>query len=352
MTVAVQGKPARTALLLSALLVACVVSVAIAIAVGSEWIPLRDVATVMIGGDASDPGWDFIVREVRLPRAVTAVLAGAALSVAGLQMQTLFRNALADPYVLGANSGASFGVAVVVLTSGASWAGFTSGLAGGSRTATVLAAALGAAVVLGVVLIMAHWVRNAVVLLLVGVMVGAVTASLVSVLIVYASTPESVQQFLKWGMGSFSNTVWSDMTVFVPLVAGAALLCFATARSLNALLLGENYARSMGVDLRWARTMTLASSALMTGVVTAYCGPIGFLGLVVPHLTRGLFRSSNHRTLIPGCVTVGALLALWCSILSELPGSGHTLPLNAVTAIIGAPIVITVLVRGRVGGTV
>ena len=315
---------------------------------GSTSVSFADTASVLLGD--SDSHAAGLVLDFRLPRTITAFTVGAALGLAGMQMQTLFRNPLADPYVLGANSGASLGVALVALTGGTAGAAtFAGGLAGWGRAGSVVAAALGAFVVLGIVLLFAFWVRNAVTLLLIGVMVGSVTGALVAVMIVYAS-PDSVQKFMIWGLGTFAATSWADLAIAGPVIAGGVLLSLLSIRALNALLLGEDYARSMGVDLRVTRTATLLSAALLTGVVTAYCGPVGFLGLVIPHLARGLFGTANHRVLIPGCVLVGALLAVWCWIVADLPGQDTSLPLNAVTALIGAPVVITVLLRGRGNG--
>ncbi|WOC12735.1 Hemin transport system permease protein HmuU [Gordonia sp. MP11Mi] len=334
------------------LAVVAVVSVMVTASVGAVVVPIPDILSVLTGGDASDPGNDAILRLVRLPRIATSAIAGAALGVAGLQMQTLFRNALADPYILGANSGASLGVAIVSLAGGVGGPVFVGAVGGYGRVGIVLAAATGAAVVLGVILVMAVWVRNAVTLLLIGVMLGSVTGALVSVLIVTAD-PTAVQKYMIWGLGTFSSTSWGDLSVAAPIVLGTIGIVFFTVRPLNALLLGEGYARSMGVDLRVARTVTLLSAALLSGVVTAFCGPVGFLGLVIPHLVRGLLRTSDHRILIPGCALVGATLAVWCGALADLPGERMSLPLNAVTAIIGAPVVIAVLLRGRrEGGSV
>ncbi|MGB3302993.1 MAG: iron ABC transporter permease [Gordonia sp. (in: high G+C Gram-positive bacteria)] len=337
----------RNALVWGGLLVGCVVSVLLAAAFGSVPIPAGDTVKVLTGGHLPDDGLDFILRNVRLPRITTAALVGAALGVAGLQMQTLFRNPLADPYILGANSGASLGVALVALTAGtAGAASFAGGLAGWGRAGSVAAAAIGAAVVLGLVLLFSVWVHSAVTLLLIGVMIGSVTGSLVAVLIVYAD-PNSVKEYMMWGLGTFSATSWDDLKIAAPVVLFGILVSLASVRSLNALLLGEEYARSMGIDLRITRATTLLSAAILTGVVTAYCGPVGFLGLVIPHIARGLFGTANHRILLPACVVVGALLAVWCGVIAELPGQDNALPLNAVTALIGAPIVITVLLRGR-----
>lgn len=328
------------------LIVLALLSVLAAATIGAVVVPVSDVFAVLTGGDTADPGYDAILRLVRLPRIATSAIVGAALGVAGLQMQTLFRNALADPYILGANSGASLGVAIVSLAGGASGPAFVGVLAGWGRIGIVLAAAAGAATVLGVILVMAVWVRNAVTLLLIGVMLGSVTGALVSVLVVTAD-PTALQKYMIWGLGTFSSTSWDDIAVAAPLVLGTIVVVFFTVRPLNALLLGEGYARSMGVDLRVARTVTLLSAALLSGVVTAFCGPVGFLGLVIPHLVRGLLRTSDHRPLIPGCALVGAILAVWCGTLADLPGEQMSLPLNAVTAIIGAPVVIVVLLRSR-----
>ncbi|WP_143965809.1 FecCD family ABC transporter permease [Gordonia zhaorongruii] len=341
----------RNPALWAGIVAVAIASVLAAAVIGSIAVPPGDVISVITGGHASDPGHDAILRLVRLPRITTSALVGAALGVAGLLMQTLFRNALADPYVLGANSGASLGVAIVALAGGASGPAFVGTLAGWGRLGTVLAAAAGAAAVLGVVLLLAVWVRNSVTLLLIGVMLGSVTGAMVAVLIVYAD-PNSVQQYMIWGLGTFSATSWADLEVAAPIVAVAIVMTFFWVRPLNALLLGEGYARSMGVDIRVVRAVVLLVAALLTGVVTAFCGPVGFLGLVIPHLVRGLLRTSDHRTLIPGCALVGATLAVWCGTLADLPGENTTLPLNAVTALIGAPVVITVLLRSRAQGGV
>lgn len=332
-------------LLLAGALLAVLV---LAVSLGSVQVPLAETLRVVTGRGATDPRWDVIVTEFRIPRAVTAMLAGAALGVAGLQMQTLFRNALADPYILGISSGASLGVALVTLAGGAAAGGFTGSLAGMGRVGVVLAASGGAALVLGLILFLARWVRNAVTLLLVGVMLGAGTSAIVAIMVVSAD-PRAIQQYLLWGMGSFAGTTWSDLQLLAPVIAGALLVVGGTLRSLNALLMGERYARTMGIDLRRARRATLLSAAVLAGSVTAFCGPIGFLGLAVPHLTRLAFRTADHRVLLPGVCLVGALVALGCGIVAQLPGTETTLPLNAVTALVGAPVVVLVLVRARSG---
>ncbi len=339
----------RAALVLAALTVAAAALFLLALILGPVHVPLTDTIRVVLGAEPSDPRWQVVVHELRLPRAITAVLVGAALGVAGLQMQTLFRNALADPYVLGASSGASLGVALVVITAGAAGsASFTAGLAGMGRAGIVLAAASGAAIVLLMVLALSRWVRSSVTLLLVGVMVGSATTAIVSVLLVYAD-PVRAQLFLLWGLGSFSSTTWSDLALMAPVVLVAAVVALATVRPLNALLLGEGYARTMGIDVRRTRLITLLAASLLAGVTTAFCGPIGFLGLAVPHLARLAAGTSDHRTLMPTVMLMGSAVALACGIVSQVPNSDRVLPLNAVTAMIGAPIVITVLIRARRG---
>lgn len=316
------------------------------LALGPVRVPLLDATRVLVGAAPSDPRWEVIVHSMRVPRVCTAIAAGAGLGVAGLQMQTLFRNTLADPYVLGVSSGASLGVAVVVIAAG-SGAGFTAGL-GGGRAGVIAAAAVGASLVLAAVLTLARWVRSAATLLLIGVMVGAASTAIVSVLLVYAD-PQRVTEYLLWGLGSFAGTTIADLRLLLPLVTVGLLASTLTVRALNALLLGEDYARTMGVNVRRIRLLTVASASLLAGVTTAFCGPIAFLGLAVPHLARMALGTSDHRAVLPGAVLIGAAVALGCGIVSQVPGSDAVLPINAVTALIGAPMVIAVLLRSPRG---
>jgi iron complex transport system permease protein len=334
----------RTTAVLAALVAAVLGLTVLGLALGPVRVPLLDTTRVLVGAEASDPRWQVIVHGMRLPRVLTAIAAGAGLGVAGLQMQTLFRNPLADPYVLGVSSGAGVGVAVVVIATGS---GFTAGLAGG-RVGVVVAAAVGAAAVLAIIVTLARWVRSAASLLLIGVMVSAAAAAVVSVLLVYAD-PQRVQQYLLWGLGSFAGTTWWDLRLLLPLVAVGMAAAALTVRALNALLLGESYARTMGIDVRRTRLITVASASLLTGVTTAFCGPIAFLGLAVPHLSRLALGTSNHRVVLPTVMLMGSAVALACGIVSQLPGGDAVLPVNAVTALIGAPIVVAVLVRSRHG---
>ncbi|GAA2527088.1 iron ABC transporter permease [Streptomyces koyangensis] len=318
------------------------------VAFGSYPVPLGEVVRVLTGGTPDDPRWAVIVQQVRLPRAVTAVAVGAALAVAGAQMQTLFRNALADPFSLGLSSGASLGVAAVVVTTGGVGATFTASLAGLGRIGVVLAAALGSGTVLALVLLLSRWVRNAVTLLVIGVMIGSATTALVSVMLVYAR-PEAAQQFVMWGLGSFAATTWDDLAVMLPVIAAGLAAALLTTKGLNALLLGEEYARTMGLDVRRARDLALLGISLLAGAATAFCGPVAFLGLAVPHLVRVALGTSDHRVLIPGAMLGGAFLALACALLSQPPGTDAVLPLNAITSLFGAPVVIAFLVRSRRG---
>jgi len=339
---------ARTTLVLTGLAAAVLGLALLGLALGPVRVPLADTVQVLLGAEPSDPRWQVIVANMRLPRVLTALAAGAALGVAGLQLQTLFRNTLADPYILGVSSGASLGVALVVLLGGAAGAGFTTGMAGAGRAGAVIAAALGAAVMLTLVLTLSRWTRSAATLLLIGVMIGAASTALVSLAMVY-SDPQRVQQFLLWGLGSFASTGWADLRLLLPLVAVGLAAAAATIRPLNALLLGESYAATMGINVRRARVITVGSASLLAGVTTAFCGPIAFLGLVVPHVARITTGTSDHRVVLPAVTLLGAVAALGCGIVSQVPGSNLVIPINAVTALVGAPVVITVLLRARRG---
>jgi iron complex transport system permease protein len=346
-TTSIQLRLNRTTVVLTTLAAAVVVLTMLGLALGPVRVPLLDTARVLVGAQPSDSRWQVIVHSMRLPRVLTAIAAGAGLSVAGLQMQTLFRNTLADPYVLGVSSGAGLGVAVVVMANG-SGASFTTGLAGSGRVGVAIVAAVGAGTVLAIVLTLARWVRSAATLLLIGVMVGAATTAVVSVLLVYAD-PQRVQQYLLWGLGSFAGTTWQDLRLLLPVVALGLAAAAWTVRALNALLLGESYARTMGIDVRRARLSTVVSASLVTGATTAFCGPIAFLGLAVPHLARLALGTSDHRAVLPATMLMGSAVALVCGLASQMPGSDAALPINSMTALIGAPIVVLVLVRNRRG---
>jgi iron complex transport system permease protein len=331
------------------LVTALIVVFLLSLALGSTSIPLGEVISALRHPFADGDPLAMVVTSIRLPRSVTAMLAGAALGIAGLQMQTLFRNPLADPFALGISSGASLGVALVVLGSGYGPAG-AFGTAMGMRGDALItfAAIVGAAVVLGLVLVVSSRIANPATVLILGLMFGHAVSAIVTVL-VGASQPERLQQWAQWGFGSFSGVTWQRLKLFGPLIVAGVLIAATTTKQLNALLLGENYARSMGLVVRRARFLTMFGASILGAMVTAFCGPISFLGIAVPHLCRGLLGSSDHRLLVPAVVLMGAAVALVAQIVSLLPGGGTVLPLNAVTSLMGAPVVVAVLLRSRRG---
>lgn len=314
---------------------------------GSVAIPLRKIIQVLTGGDSGNFAWNNIIHQIRVPQAITAVLAGAALSLGGLHMQTLFRNPLAGPSVLGITSGASLGVAIVMLASGSAVSIFSLANAGflGSW-AIVMAAVVGAAMILGLVLLISLRIRDNVVVLIVGLMVGNVTIALVSIW-QYFSEPEQIQEYLIWTFGSLGGVTQKHLLVLAICVGIGVVCSFALTKTLNILLLGENYAQSLGLTVSRARILIILVTSLLAGSITAFCGPIGFVGIAVPHLTRSLLNTSDHRLLVPACSILGAALMLICDIIAKVPGSHVTLPINAVTALIGAPVVIFVIVQRK-----
>ena len=323
----------------------------LSLTIGSVLIPTEEIMAVLLGGSASKSSWTTIVLKFRLPKALTAMLAGAALSVSGLQMQTLFRNPLAGPFVLGISSGASLGVALIILLAGAavSMGGSTTLLAGVSLagdTSLALSAIFGSGLVLFLVLFVARKVQSGMTLLILGLMFGYATGALVSVLL-YFSIDDRIQAYISWTFGSFGGVTWRQLQVMAPAILLGLVGGHLLMKPLNALLLGETYARSLGLNVHHARLGIIGSSAVLAGVVTAFCGPIGFLGIAVPHLCRSLFHTSDHRLLLPAASLMGATLALGADIIAGLPGSQLTLPLNAVTALLGAPVVIWVILRQR-----
>jgi iron complex transport system permease protein len=336
----------RAAVVLAALLLLAVGTALLAACVGSVSVPLAETLRVLTGHAAADPQMGVLLTDIRLPRVATAAVTGAGLAVAGLLMQTLFANPLADPYILGVSSGAGLGVAVVTIGSGSAASAFAAAVGGAGRLGTVGAAAVGAGAVLALVLLLGRWVRSVVALLIIGVMIGAVAGAGVSVLLAFAD-PSRAQKFVLWGLGSVSGTGWPDLLVLAPVVLAGILLAGVLSRSLNALLLGERYAASMGVAVRRVRGWGITATALIAGSVTAFCGPIAFLGIAVPHLTRLALGSSERRALVPGCVLMGAAGCQVCAVVAQLPGQDGVLPLNVMTAVIGAPVGVAVLLRSR-----
>lgn len=322
------------------------VTFALSLLLGSVLIPLGDVLSILLGGEPARESWRTIVMNFRLPKAITATLAGAGLSISGLIMQTLFRNPLADPFILGISSGASLGVGLVILVGGATGTVLLAGLGFGGDLALIIASSVGASAVLGLVLLLSRRLAGITSLLILGLMFGYVTSALVSIMI-HFSAADRIQSYLNWTFGSFGGVTWGQMGLFATVVVAGGVLAFAASKPLNALLLGEQYARTMGVDVRRARVLLILSSALIAGAVTTFCGPIGFIGVAVPHLCRGLVGTSDHRVLLPASALLGAALALVADMVAQLPGSQVVLPLNAITALLGAPVVIAIILRRR-----
>lgn len=312
---------------------------------GDAAIPLDRILGVLSGRIPSTDIVSRIVLDYRLPKAATAILVGAALSAAGLQMQTLFRNPLAGPYELGMSSGASLGVALLVLGGGAS-AAWSSSFSGLGYWGVVLAAVAGAAGVMVLIVGLAMRVRAGVNLLIIGLMIGSLTGAFVAIL-QFFTEPELLQSFLLWTFGSVGGIGWTKLAVLAPLVLVGLASSFLWAKSLDALLAGESHARSLGVGLAAARLRVVVSTSLLAGAVTAFCGPIAFVGMAVPHLARPLAGGATHRRLLPCCILCGAVLMLACDLASQWPGKAMSVPLNAVTAIFGAPVVIWVVLRNR-----
>ena len=344
----------RNVVAFAALIIGTLGLALLGVAVGSIAIPFTatlDVLGAVFAGSADvaagdEAVWTTVVRQIRIPRTLTALLAGAALGIAGLQMQTLFRNPLADPFVLGVSSGASFGVAAVVLVAGTGVTVFTAGLGWLGDLGLAGAAVVGAAVVMAVVLALSMRVRSIVTVLIVGLLVGQLVGALITILI-SAAEEQYVDQFVRWGFGSFRGVTWSELRILAPAVAVGIVIAMLSVKQLNVLLLGDSYARSLGVHVRRAQLVTMLGAALLAGSVTAFAGPIAFLGVAIPHLARGLFRTSDHRVLAPAVILCGGMLALAAEIVAQLPGLSSVLPLNAVTALIGAPVVLSVLLRRR-----
>lgn len=328
----------RTTILFILFTAAVAVLFAADIAVGSVSIPIRDVWAALTGGEC-DPTTARIIRDIRLMKAVVALVAGAALAVSGLQMQTLFRNPLAGPYVLGVSSGASLGVALFIL--GAPMAGLT-GHAWLSSLGVAGAAWIGAAATLALVAAISTRIKDIMVILILGMMISSGVSAIVQIL-QYLSAEEALKSFVVWTMGSLGDVTATQLALLLPAVAAGAALGVAAIKSLNMLLLGENYARSMGLDLHRSRSIILLSTTLLAGTVTAFCGPIGFIGLAMPHVARVIFRNADHRTLMPAAALTGAASLLLCDMVAKL----LALPVNSITALLGIPVVIWVVVRNR-----
>ncbi len=316
------------------LLIALVIIWIINISLGSVYIPLKQILLSIFDGQV----------DYRLPKAITAIIVGSGLSISGLLMQTLFRNPLAGPFVLGISSGASLGVAILIL--GASFLGANITSYVFTNWGLAVAASTGSFLVLLAVMVAASKVRNTMSILIIGLMFGSLTAAIISVL-AYFSSANQLQQYLFWSFGSLGNLSWKEITaLLITFLIGIFLVIFII-KPLNSLLLGENYAKSMGVNVKRTRNIILISTSLLTGVITAFSGPIAFIGLAVPHLTKMLFTTSNHKILMPAVAISGAIIMLICDSIAQLPSSEYTLPINAITSLFGAPIIIWLLIRKR-----
>lgn len=314
---------------------------------GSVQIPITDVVSILFTPNTSseiNPTWSYIILETRLPQALTALLCGGTLAVTGLMLQTAFRNPLAGPDVFGINSGAGLGVAIVMLWLGGSVTTEMFSVSG--FVAVLLAAFIGAMLVTGLIFFFSTLVRNNVMLLIIGIMVGYVSSSAIE-LLNFFSTEEGVKSYAVWGMGDFGGVSMQNMPVFASITVVGLLLAILLIKPLNALLLGEEYAESLGINTRRARNLLLIITGILTAITTAFCGPISFIGLATPHIARLILGTQNHTRLLPATILCGSAIALLCNILCNLPGDGGIIPLNAVTPLIGAPVIIYVLVRTK-----
>lgn len=309
---------------------------------GSVDIPAGAVLNILFGGDEESRVWQNIILKSRMPQAFTAIMAGAGLAVSGLLMQTVFRNPLAGPSVLGISSGASLGVAFVVLLSGGFGGVALSKLGVVGEVTVTLSAITGAMLVMAVIAMVAQKVRGNVTLLIMGVMIGYVANAVIGVL-KFFSAEEDIRAYVIWGLGSFARVSGDQTTAFISIMVVLLPLTFLLVKTLNLLLLGDSYARNLGLDIKRARITVIVASGVLVAVVTAYCGPIVFLGLAVPHLCRAVFRTSNHAVILPASMFAGASLALMCNLIARMPGFEGALPVNSVTALVGAPVVMWVL---------
>lgn len=312
--------------------------------IGSVGIPLRDIIGMLFGYKPSSEEFKIILFDIRIPRTLTALFAGMALSVSGLQMQTVFRNPLAGPFVLGISAGASLGVALLVLGSAGIF-GFVTLSALGSW-AIAFSAWIGAGIVLFLILLVSVRVRDIMTILILGILFGSATTAFVSIL-QYFSSETMLKSFIIWTLGSLGGVSKTHLAVLIPSTLAGLFIAVITSKQLNALLLGENYARSLGMNIPLSRFLIFLSTAILTGTVTAFCGPIGFIGIAVPHISKLLIKNADHRLLIPATMMLGGIFLLISDIISQLPGYESTLPINSVTALLGVPVVIWIVIRNQ-----
>lgn len=313
------------------------------ISLGSVSIPLEDTLKAIIGRTTKVDSWSYIIWNYRIPKAFTAILVGSGLALSGLLMQTLFRNPLAGPFVLGISAGASLGAALLILGS-ALFSGIFLGMV--NDISLALASSIGSFLVLLAVMVVAAKVKDTMALLIIGLMFGSITTAVVSVLS-YFSSAEKLQQYVYWSFGSIGNLSWNQLLLLLMIIGIGILISIFSIKPLNALLLGESYAKSLGVNMKRSRYSIIVATGLLAGGVTAFAGPIAFIGLAVPHLTRQIFNTTDHKVLVPAVLIYGAILMLICDTIAQMPNSASVLPINAITSIIGAPVVIWLLLRKR-----
>lgn len=314
------------------------------IVLGSVQIPIKEVLKIIFTGQSDHPEYLTIIYRFRIPKAITALFAGFALSVSGLQMQTVFRNPLAGPFVLGISAGASLGVALLVM--GISTFAIVSQIGVMGNWTIVMAAWLGSGLILFLILAISARVKDIMTILILGIMFGSATAAIVNIL-QYFSNESMLKAFIVWTMGSLGGVSVTQLKVLIPSVAVGLLITFMLIKILNAMLVGENYAKSMGLNIRVSRFLIFFSTSLLAGSVTAFCGPIGFIGIAVPHIARIVFKTANHKSLLPGTMLIGGIVLLLSDIISQLPGHETTLPINSITALVGIPIVIWIIIRNQ-----
>ncbi|MBT8269981.1 MAG: iron ABC transporter permease [Bacteroidia bacterium] len=337
----ITNRPTRSILLL---LMLTILVFMVNVFFGSVNIPVKEVIMSLTGQEVEQESWNYIIQNYRLPKAVTAVLVGSGLGVSGLLMQTLFRNPLAGPFVLGISSGASLGVAILVMGS-ALMGGVLGGL-GDSKWGIIIASSLGSFLVLLAVLAVSIRVRDTMAILIIGLMFASLTSAIVGILSFFTSA-EQLQQYIFWGFGSLGNLSWNEVFILgIVFFLGIAFSIFSL-KALNSLLLGEHYAKSMGLNINKSRILIILATSLLAGGITAFAGPIAFIGLAIPHIARQIMNSGNHSTLMPAVIFIGAIVMLICDSIAQLPTTDYTLPINAVTAIFGAPVVIWLLVRKK-----
>lgn len=340
------GQAGRNTVFIGITIVLILVFLFLNMVLGSVNIPMASVWHILTGNGEEPVTWQNIIWKSRFPQALTALVAGAGLSISGLQMQTVFRNPLAGPSVLGISSGASMGVAFVVLFSGSIGGVALSNLGFMGEVALSIAAIVGSLSVMALIVFASHKVKGNVTLLIIGVMIGYLANAIIGIL-KFFSVEEDIKTYVIWGLGSFSRVSGNQMMLFVTIMAVLIPLSFLLVKTLNLLMLGDGYARNLGLNIKRARVLVITCSGVLTAIVTAYCGPIIFLGLAVPHLCRAIFQTSDHRILMPASLVMGAALALACNLIARMPGFEGALPVNSVTALIGAPVVASVLFRKR-----